>query len=148
MMSKTDKYDEIVEKLEILEKKYQDLENELRPKNEKIKIQNQTENDTSISKRSFARNYLISQISDLYPGLFVSIASRNDGGGILLTRKKDMATYKVKFYYSRNYKDNRLFAWFSIRAKDINQYDYYALSVDFNNENHVFILDNESLKSF
>lgn len=102
-----------------------------------------SEEITNGSERTIARNALIKKITLLYPGLFVSVAKRTDGGGLLLTRRADLSSYRVKFYYSKNYKttEGRIFGWFSIRVEDLytDKYDFYAMSLDFQDENHVFI---------
>lgn len=106
------------------------------------------ESDTSqLSSKMQARLELMHTIRQMYPGLFVTVAKRKDGGGLLLTPKVNNQNYTMKFYRSKNYSQNRLFAWFSIRSGDLFEKpnDFYVMSVSFEDKNHTFLFDYDTL---
>lgn len=103
--------------------------------------------ESNISDKLMSRQILLEKITTLYPGLMVTIAKRQDGGGLLLINKRDNQSYRVKCYYSRNYSKDRLFGWFSIRTMDLYEtpYDFYAMSLDFNQKNHLFLFSQKQI---
>ena len=106
------------------------------------------ESDTSqLSSKMQARLELMHTIRQMYPGLFVTAAKRKDGGGLLLTPKATNQNFTMKFYRSKNYSLNRLFAWFSIRSDDLFEKpnDFYVMSVSYEEKNHTFLFDYETL---
>jgi hypothetical protein len=104
-------------------------------------------NEHALSHKMQSRLDFMQKIKEMNPGLFVTIAKRVDGGGLLLTNKLNGENYKIKFYKSKNWSQNRIFGWFSVRAKDIyeNDNDFYAMSVDYDNQNHNFIFSKQEL---
>jgi hypothetical protein len=103
--------------------------------------------EASLSNKMQSRIELMQKIRTMYPGLFVTIAKRVDGGGLLLTDKLTGKNYRIKFYKSKNWSQHRIFGWFSVRTVDIdeNDYDFYVMSVDYNNETHNFIFSKQEL---
>lgn len=94
-----------------------------------------------------SRQKLLEAIQSKYPGLMVTIAKRQDGGGLLLVNKKDGRTFKVKCYYSKNHREERIFGWFSLRTTDLveNPHDFYAMGLYFNEKHHVFIFSHKQV---
>ena len=106
-------------------------------------------NDEGLSDKLKSRQRLLETIKSTYPGVLVTIAKRQDGGGLLLINKHNNQSYRVKCYYSRNYSSQRIFGWFSVRSVDIfdTPYDFYAMSLDFNEKNHVFMFSQKQMQA-
>lgn len=132
------------EKLDLLIERINQLEAKVSQMNAPVVIQTRmetTEHDMSDKLKS--RQVLLETIQNQYPGLMVTIAKRQDGGGLLLINKKNNNTYRMKCYYSKNHRQERLFGWFSLKTSDVieNPYDFYAMGLDFNGKHHVFIFN-------
>jgi len=138
-----EKLNQLIDRINKLEEQLYQIKPSLTSLNSQY---NHTESNMSDKMKS--RQLLLEKIKTLYPGLMVTIAKRQDGGGLLLINKSDNKAYKVKFFYSKNYRDERLLGWFSVRTTDLydNPYDFYAMSVDFNQKNHVFLFSQAQLK--
>lgn len=136
----------IVDYLDKLEKRIHKLEDQsVNLSNASLNLGNR--NLSQLSSKMQARLELMHTIRHRYPGLFVTVAKRKDGGGLLLTNKASNQNFTMKFYRSKNYSKNRLFAWFSIRSVDLfkSPNDFYAMSVSFEDKNHTFLFDHDSL---
>jgi len=99
------------------------------------------------SVRSQARTSLIHQIQTRYPGLVVNVASRTDGGGLLVTTRETGKSYRMKFVHSKSHRSDRLFAWFSIKNADLyqNDFDFYAFCITYLEEPHAFLFSKEQM---
>lgn len=126
--------------------------NQLESKVSKMSIPNITNTPDKVieggmSDKLKSRQKLLDNIRLTYPGLLVTIAKRQDGGGLLLINKHNNQSYRVKCYYSRNYSSHRIFGWFSVRNVDIvdTPYDFYAMSLVFNQKDHVFMFSQKQM---
>lgn len=135
----------IIEHVAKLEARLQKIESDIDVN--KIEIKSKSNKKNEQSSKMQARLELMHQLREMYPSLLVSIAKRHEGGGLLLTNRSNKENYRLKFYRSKNYSSSRLFGWFSIRSKDVfeSNNDLYALSVSFDNKNHLFIFDHQTL---
>ena len=141
---KDGKIDYLIEKIEQLEQRINQMNTT------PIVHSNRLSNsENKMSDKLLSRQILFEKVKILYPGLMVTIAKRQDGGGLLLINKHNNQSYRVKCFYSRNYSSSRIFGWFSIRKTDLfdTPYDFYAMSLDFNQKNHVFIFSQKQMLS-
>lgn len=141
---------QLQERLEKLEQKLGQPEEKKPLRSMEVSLPEPEEENEPMSERSHARKHLMETLKEKYPGLFVTIAKRADGGGLLLTNRSDHSTYTLKFYYSKNYKKERLFSWFTFKTKDkegkpLAPSDFYAMCVDYAGQYHYFIFTNEQL---
>jgi hypothetical protein len=137
-----EKLNQLIEKIEHLEQRINQMSTPTVLQNNRFANQENT-----LSDKLMSRQILLEKITTLYPGLMVTIAKRQDGGGLLLINRHDNQSYRVKCYYSRNYSKDRLFGWFSIRTIDLYEtpYDFYAMSLDFNQNNHLFLFSQKQI---
>lgn len=143
-----DDLNKILDYLKQFDKRLSQLENNKIKRNpNEITYFNNLNSDQALSNKMQSRIDLMQTLRDMYPGYFITIAKRIDGGGLLITSKTTGDNFRLKFYKSKNWSSQRLFGWFTIRAVDIfeNNFDLYALSVDYENQTHNFIFSKQQL---